>query len=94
MKIAPCILEMITLIFLLFWSFNGAFTYVSAPSTDLISQSTSELVTAWGEPESVTVAADVGLHASQLEDVEIWSYANPARSVIVQNDVVVSIRMG
>ena len=94
MKIACCTLEMITLIFLLFWSFNGADSVVNAPSTNLVSRPASELVTAWGEPESVTVAADYGFLSSKLENVEIWSYANPARSVVVQNDVVVSIRMG
>jgi len=94
MKIACCTLEMITLIFLLFWSFNGAFSVVNAPSTDLVSQSTTELVTAWGEPDSVAVATDLGFDSSQLETVEIWSYANPVRSVVVRNDVVVSIRLG
>ena len=94
MKIACCTLEMITLIFLLFWSFNGAFSVVNAPSTDLVSQSTTELVTAWGEPDSVAVATDLGFVTSQLETVEIWSYANPSRSVVVRDNVVVSIRMG
>ena len=94
MKIACCTLEMITLIFLLFWSFNGAFSVVNAPSADLVSQSTTELVTTWGEPDSVVVAMDLGFHASQLETVEIWSYANPSMSVVVRDNVVVSIRTG
>ncbi len=94
MKIACCTLEMITLIFLLFWSFNGAFNYVNGPSTDLVSQPTSELIATWGEPDSVAVATDLGLRTSQLETVEIWSYANPSRSVVVRDNVVVSIRVG
>jgi hypothetical protein len=94
MKIACCTLEMITLIFLLFWSFNGAHSVVSAPSTNLVSQPTTELVSAWGEPDSVSVAADLGFETAQLETVEIWSYANPARSVVVRDDTVVSIRVG
>ena len=94
MRIACCTLEMITLIFLLFWSFNGAFSVLNAPSTDLVSRPASELVASWGEPDSVAVATELGFHSSQLETVEIWSYANPVRSVVVRDNVVVSIRMG
>jgi hypothetical protein len=94
MKIACCTLEMITLIFLLFWSFNGAYSVLNAPSTDLVSQPTSELIATWGEPDTVAVATDLGFRSSQLETVEIWSYANPTRSVVVRDNVVVSIRVG
>jgi len=94
MKIACCTVEMITLIFLLFWSFNGAFSYLGAPSTDWVSRPTSELVSAWGEPDRVAVAADLGFNSAQLETVEIWSYADPLRSVVVRDDVVVAIRTG
>jgi hypothetical protein len=94
MKIACCTLEMITLIFLLFWSFNGAFSYVNGPSTDLVSQPASKLIASWGEPDSVAVATELGFRTSQLEAVEIWSYANPARSVVVRDNIVVSIRVG
>jgi hypothetical protein len=94
MKIACCTMEMITLIFLLFVSINGGFSYLNAPKTDLISESTAELVSAWGEPDSVATAADLGFVSSQLETVEIWSYDDPARSVVVRNNVVVSIRSG
>ena len=94
MRIACCTLEMITLIFLLFVSLNGGFSYINAPRTDLISESTTELVSAWGTPDSVVTATDLGFVSSQLAAVEIWSYDNPLRSVIVRNDVVVSIRTG
>jgi len=94
MRIACCTLEMIALIFLLFVSINGGFNYLNTPRTDLISESTTELVSAWGEPDSVAIATDLGLVSSQLEAVEIWSYDNPSRSVVVRNNVVVSIRLG
>jgi len=94
MKIACCTLEMITLIFLLFWSFNGAYSVLNAPSTDLVSQPTSELIASWGEPDAVAVATDLGFRASQLEAVEIWSYANPTRSVVIRDGIVVSVRTG
>jgi len=94
MKIACCTLEMITLIFLLFWSFNGAFSVLNAPSTDLVSQPTSELIATWGEPDSVAVATDLGFRASQLETVEIWSYADPTRFAVVRDGIVVSVRTG
>ena len=94
MKIACCTMEMIALIFLLFVSINGGFSYLNAPRTDLISESTTELVSAWGEPDSVAVATELGFDSSQLETVEIWSYDDPVRSVVVRNNVVVSIRMG
>ena len=86
---------MITLIFLLLMSMNGAYNYLnSPPSADLVSRPTTELVSAWGTPDTVVAATDVGLVSSQLAKVEIWSYANPARSVSVRNDIVVSIRWG
>ncbi len=94
MKIACCTLEMITLIFLLFWSLNGGFSYLDAPRAELVSRPTSELVSAWGEPDAVAAATDLGFETSQLDEVEIWSYANPSRSVVVRNNVVVSIRTG
>ncbi len=94
MRIACCTLEMITLIFLLFVSLNGGFSYINAPRTDLVAESTTELVSAWGTPDSVVTATDLGFVSSQLAAVEIWSYDNPLRSVIVRNDVVVSIRTG
>ena len=94
MRIACCTLEMIALIFLLFVSINGGFSYLNTPRTNLVSESTTELVSAWGEPDSVAVAIDLGFDSSQLETVEIWSYSDPLRSVVVRNDVVVSIRTG
>ena len=95
MKIACCTVEMITLIFLLLMSMNGAYNYLSnSPNIDLVSRPTTELVTAWGEPDSVVVATDLGLVSSRLAEVEIWSYANPVRSVSVRNNVVLSIRWG
>jgi hypothetical protein len=94
MKIACCTMEMIALIFLLFVSINGGFTYLNAARTDLVSESTTELVSAWGAPDSVATAADLGFDSSQLAAVEIWSYVSPSRSVVVRNDVVVSIRTG
>ena len=94
MRIACCTLEMITLIFLLFWSFNGAFSVLNAPSTDIVSRPASELVASWGEPDSVAVATDLGFRTSQLETVEIWSYANPVRSVVVRDDIVIAVKEG
>ena len=93
MKIACCTVEMIALIFLLFVSMNGAFSYTNAPARDnFVSRPTTELVSAWGEPDTVTVANDLGLVSSQLAEVEVWSYYHPVRSVVVRDNVVVSIR--
>jgi len=94
MKIACCTVEMVALIFMLFWSLNGAYSVVNAPSTDLVSRPTTELVSVWGEPDRVAAATDYGFETTQLEKVQVWSYANPARSVVVRDDVVVSIRVG
>jgi len=94
MKIACCTLEMITLIFLLFWSFNGAVQVMDSPGPNLISQSTAELIATWGRPARVVTAADIGFRTAKLDKTELWSYANPARTVVVRDDVVVSIRMG
>jgi len=94
MKIACCTMEMIALIFLLFVSLNGGFSYLNAPDTHSAPTSTSELMLAWGEPDRVVAAADMGFASSQLELVEIWSYEDPLRSVIVRDDVVVSIQPG
>jgi len=94
MKIACCTLEMITLIFLLFWSLNGAFSVLDAPASHLTTGSIAEIVAAWGAPDDVVAASDLGFASAQMKDVEIWSYANPARSVVVRNDTVVSIRRG
>jgi len=94
MKIACCTVEMIALIFMLFWSLNGAFSVVNAPSADLVSQPTTELVSVWGEPDRVSAAADLGFEAAQLDTVEVWAYADPSRFVVVRDDTVVSIREG
>ncbi len=97
MKIACCTVEMIALIFLLFVSINGGYSYLGddlGARTDLVSRSTGELLAAWGMPETVVVASDVGLVSPQLESVEIWAYANPVRSVSVRDNVVLSIRWG
>ncbi|MGB2983390.1 MAG: hypothetical protein WBC63_05945, partial [Candidatus Bipolaricaulia bacterium] len=77
MKIACCTMEMIALIFLLFVSFNGGFNYLNTSRTDLEPTSATELVSAWGEPDNVVAAADIGFASSQLEAVEIWSYEDP-----------------
>jgi len=90
-------MEMITLIFLLLVSFNGAFNYlddVDISRIDLVSKPTTELVSAWGAPDNVVVATDIGLVSSQFDEVEIWSYYNPVRSVSVRDNVVLSIRWG
>ena len=95
MKIACCTLEMITLMFLLLVSMNGGYSYLNnAPRTDLVSRPTTELVSAWGAPDSVVAATDVGFESSQLTEVEIWSYDNPVRAVSVRDNIVVSIRWG
>jgi len=87
-------MEMIALIFLLFVSINGGYSYLNnaTPETNLVSRPTTELVSAWGEPDSVVTASDVGLVSSQLAEVEIWSYYHPVRSVSVRDNVVLSIR--
>jgi hypothetical protein len=94
MKIACCTMEMIALIFLLFVSLNGGFNYLDTHRTNLISESTTELVSAWGAPDSVVTATDLGLVSPQLAVVEVWSYGNPLRSVVISDDVVVAIRFG
>ena len=95
MKIACCTMEMIALIFLLFVSINGGYSYLNDTATartDLVSRSTTELVSAWGSPDEVVAATDIGLLSSQLAEVEVWSYYRPVRSVVVRDDIVVSIR--
>ena len=95
MKIACCTMEMIALIFLLFVSINGGYSYlndIATARTDLVSRSTTELVSAWGSPDEVVAATDIGLLSSQLAEVEVWSYYRPVRSVVVRDDIVVSIR--
>ena len=94
MKIACCTLEMITLIFLLFVSFNGGYDYLNTTQASFAPSSTTELVATWGEPDSIVAAADVGFASSQLETVEIWSYENPLRFVLVRDNIVVSIQEG
>lgn len=97
MKIACCTVEMIALIFLLFVSINGGYRYLNDTTmarTDLVSRPTTELVTAWGAPDRVVAARDVGFVSTQLAQVEIWSYVNPTRSVSVRDNVVLSIRWG
>ena len=93
MKIACCTMEMIALIFLLFVSINGGFSVLDAPKANLVNGSTAELVSAWGVPDRVTAASDVGLESAKLDDVEIWTYDDRARSVVVRDDTVVSIRV-
>ena len=87
-------MEMIALIFLLFVSINGGYSYLNnaTPETDLVSRPTTELVSAWGTPDNVTAATDLGLVSSQLAEVEVWSYYHPVRSVVVRDNVVVSMR--
>jgi len=53
----------------------------------------AELVSAWGVPDRVTAASEVGFESSKLDDVEIWTYDDRARSVVVRDDIVVSIRV-
>jgi hypothetical protein len=97
MKIACCTMEMVALIFLLFVSINGGYSYLNndaTTTTDLVSRPTTELVTAWGEPDAVATATDLGFVSQKLAEVEIWSYYHPVRSVSVRNNVVMSIRWG
>ncbi len=94
MKIACCTVEMITLIFLLLVSINGAYTHVRTPTTSLVARPTEELASAWGEPETILSASKMGFKSPQLAHVEVWTYENPARSVVVRDDIVVSIRYG
>jgi hypothetical protein len=88
---------MITLIFLLFISMNAGLTYSNysnAPDIDLVNEPTEEVLSVWGAPDRIVAAADLGLASSQLAAVEIWSYDSPERSVVVRNNIVVSIRVG
>ena len=95
MKIACCTVEMVALIFLLFVSINGGYSYLnSTPRTEFVSRPAAELVTAWGEPDTIIAANEFGFLSARLAEVEVWSYDNPARSVVVRDDIVVSIRMG
>jgi len=94
MKIACCTLEMITLIFLLFVSLNGGFSYLDEANASLVPASATELMSTWGEPSSIVAANDLGFASSHLETVEVWSYANPARYVVVRDGLVVSVRTG
>lgn len=95
MKIACCTVEMIALIFLLFVSMNGGYSYLnSTPRTDLVNQPSTEVMSVWGEPDSVIAANELGLLSNRLAEVEIWSYDNPARSIVIRDDVVISIRLG
>jgi hypothetical protein len=95
MKIACCTVEMIALIFLLFVSINGGYSYLNDTSrTDFVNRPTTELVSAWGAPDRVVAATDIGFVSTRLAKVEVWSYDNPARSVSVRDNVVLSIRWG
>lgn len=95
MKIACCTMEMIALIFLLFVSINGGYSYLNnSPKADLVSRPTTALVSAWGAPDSVVAATDLGLNSLQIAEVEVWSYYHPVRSVVVRDGIVVSIREG
>jgi len=93
MKIACCTLEMITLIFLLVVSLNGGFQYTE-DYADFTNRPAEELVSAWGQPDEVVAAADVGFASSGMEDVEVWSYRNSDRSVIVRGNTVIAVREG
>ena len=85
---------MIALIFLLFVSFNGGYDDLNTTQANPSPSFTTELLLAWGEPDSIVGAADVGFASAQLETVEIWSYESPLRSVIVRDNIVVSIQEG
>jgi len=95
MKIACCTVEMVALIFLLFVSINGGYSYLNnTPRTEFVSRPAAELVTAWGEPDTIIEANEFGFLSARLAEVEVWSYDNPARSVVIRDDIVVSIRLG
>lgn len=94
MKIACCTLEMISLIFLLFVSLNGAFSYSDGASASLVPASATELMSTRGEPDSIVAANDLGFVSSQFEAVEIWSYDEPSRFAIVRDGLAVSIQEG
>jgi len=93
MKIACCTLEMITLIFLLIVSFNGGFSYLE-DQADFTNRPAEELVSAWGQPDEIVAATDVGFASTGMENVEVWSYDDTNRSVIVRNDTVIAVREG
>jgi hypothetical protein len=69
-------------------------SYLDAPEADSVDAFATELLSAWGEPDSIVAAADVGFASSQLEAVGVWSYGNSLRSVTVRDNVVVSIQEG
>ena len=91
MRIPFCMIEMVALIFVLFLSFNAAHTYCSAPEPVAINSPTTQLRAAWGNPSRVVSASDVGFTSPRLAPVEVWHYENPNRSVVVRDDVVVSV---
>jgi len=94
MKIACCTIEMIALVFLLFVSINGGLTAIESERGALVSRSTSELIATWGEPDRIESSASAIMALPDREKVEIWTYANPARTVVIRDDVIVSIHHG
>jgi len=93
MKIACCTLEMITLIFLLIVSFNGAFSTLE-DQADFTNRPAEELVSAWGQPDEIVAATDVGFASIGMENVEVWSYDDTGHSVVVRGDIVIAVREG
>jgi len=86
-------LEMLAPIFLLFVSFNGGFDDLNTTQANLEPSSTTELVAAWGEPDSA-VFADHSFASSQFDTARIWSSDDPERSVLIRDNIVVSIQEG
>lgn len=93
-KIACCTVEMIALVFLLFVSINGGLTAVNADRGALVSRSTSQLIATWGEPDRIDTSRNAALAIPDRANVEVWTYSNPARSVVIRDDIIVSIRYG
>jgi len=93
MKIACCTLEMITLIFLLVVSLNGGFQYAE-DYADFTNRPAEELISVWGQPDTIVAATDVGFASTHMGDVEVWSYDGTNRSVIVRSGTVIAVREG
>jgi len=51
-----------------------------------------ELVSAWGQPDEIVAATDVGFASTGMENVEVWCYDDTSHSIIVRDDTVIAVR--
>jgi len=64
-------------------SFNGGFSYLE-DQADFANRPAEELV----------AATDVGFASTGMKNIEVWSYDDTCRSVIVRGDTVIAVREG